>query len=41
MLFQDFGCYERRDEAVKRVFPEYDPKTYKMKIGDKAERLIQ
>ncbi|HOW09268.1 MAG TPA: NAD(+) synthase [Bacteroidales bacterium] len=28
-----FRCYERRDEAVKRVFPEYDPKTYKMKIG--------
>lgn len=28
-----FNCYERRDEAVKRVFPEYDPKTYKMKIG--------
>jgi len=28
-----FQCYERRDEAVKRVFPEYDPKTYKMKIG--------
>ena len=27
-----FGCYRRRDEAVKRVFPEYDPKTYKMKI---------
>ncbi|MCK7528359.1 MAG: hypothetical protein MZV64_67740 [Ignavibacteriales bacterium] len=27
-----FGCYKRRDEAVKRVFPEYDPKTYKMKI---------
>jgi NAD+ synthase len=27
-----FGCYERRDEAVKRVFPEYSPKTYKMKI---------
>ena len=26
-------CYERRDEAVKRVFPEYNPKTYKMKIG--------
>lgn len=22
-----FRCYERRDEAVKRVFPEYDPKT--------------
>lgn len=28
-----FGCYERRDEACRRVFPEYDPKTYKMKIG--------
>jgi len=28
-----FGCYERRDEAVKRVFPEYNPGTYKMKIG--------
>lgn len=28
-----FGCYERRDEAVKRVFPEYDPETWKMKIG--------
>jgi NAD+ synthase len=27
-----FGCYERRDEAVKRVFPEYNPKSYKMKI---------
>jgi len=30
-----FGCYERRDEAVKRVFPEYDPRSYKMKIGIK------
>ncbi len=28
-----FGCYERRDEAVARVFPEYDPRFYKMKIG--------
>ena len=27
-----FGCYKRRDEAVKRVFPEYDPATYTMKI---------
>lgn len=26
-----FGCYRRRDEAVKRVFPEYDA-TYKVKI---------
>ncbi|MEI6749767.1 MAG: NAD(+) synthase, partial [Bacteroidota bacterium] len=28
-----FNCYKRRDEAVARVFPEYDPSTYKMKIG--------
>ena len=31
-----FGCYRRRDEAVKNVFPEYDPATYKMKIGIKS-----
>jgi NAD+ synthase len=34
-----FGCYEKRDEAVKNVFPEYDPKTYKMKIGIKQSGL--
>ncbi|MBK7228616.1 MAG: NAD(+) synthase [Ignavibacteriales bacterium] len=33
-----FGCYARRDEAVKRVFPEYDPKTYKMKIVLKDDK---
>ncbi len=27
-----FGCYRRRDEAVKRVIPEYDPKVDKMKV---------
>jgi NAD+ synthase len=27
-----FGCYRRRDEAVKRVFPKYDPTKHKMKI---------
>lgn len=26
------GCYERRDNAVRRIFPEYDPAIYKMKI---------
>ena len=26
-----FGCYRRRDEAVRTVFPEYDS-TYKIKI---------
>ncbi len=36
---QGFGCYARRDEAVKRVFPEYDPATYKMKIGVKTSGL--
>jgi NAD+ synthase len=36
---QGFACYERRDEAVKRVFPEYDPATYKMKIGVKSSGL--
>jgi NAD+ synthase len=30
---QGFSCYERRDETVKRIFPEYDPSLYKMKIG--------
>jgi NAD+ synthase len=34
-----FKCYERRDEAVKRVFAEYDPKTYKMKIGIRQSGL--
>jgi NAD+ synthase len=28
-----FYCYKRRDEAVARIFPEYNPSTYKMKIG--------
>ncbi len=27
-----FGCYARRDEAIERVFPEYDP-SYKAKIA--------
>jgi NAD+ synthase len=34
-----FGCYTRRDEAVKNVFPEYDPETFKMKIGIKSHPL--
>jgi NAD+ synthase len=36
---QGFGSYERRDEAVKKVFPEYDPARYKMKIGVKSSGL--
>jgi len=34
-----FKCYERRDEAVKRVFPEYDPDNFKMKIGIRQSGL--
>ena len=30
---EGFGCYNRRDEAVKRIFPEYSPEKFKMKIG--------
>jgi len=37
---QGFQCYERRDEAVRHVFPEYDPATYKMKIGVKQSGLF-
>jgi len=30
---EGFGCYRRRDEAIRRVFPEYDPaRGYKAKI---------
>jgi NAD+ synthase len=37
---EGFRCYERRDEAVKRVFPEYNPSTHKMKIGIKQRGLF-
>lgn len=30
-VLSGFGCYRRRDEAIRRVFPEYDA-TYKVKI---------
>ena len=33
-------CYERRDEAVKQVLPEYDPLIYKMKIGVRKSGLF-
>jgi NAD+ synthase len=35
-----FRCYERRDEAVSKVFPGYDPATHKMKIGIKQGVLF-
>ncbi len=36
-----FGCYQRRDEAVSTVFPEYNPEEYKMKIGINQSGLNQ
>ena len=32
-----FGCYPRRDDAVKEVVPGYDPARQKMKIGLKQQ----
>ena len=37
---EGFGCYRRRDEAVKRVLPQYDPSVHKMKIGIKSTALF-
>lgn len=37
---EGFGCYNRRDEAVKSIFPEYDPGTWKIKIGVKQSGLF-
>ena len=37
---QGFRCYERRDEAVKKVLPQYDPAHHKMKIGIKNSGLF-
>ncbi len=33
-----FGCYARRDEAIRRIFPEYDA-SYKAKIGLRGDVL--
>lgn len=32
-ILSGYQCYNRRDEAVKKVFAEYDPEFYKLKIG--------
>jgi NAD+ synthase len=33
-ILEGFKCYPRRDEAIRRIFPEYDPKSgYTSKIG--------
>lgn len=38
---EGFNCYERRDEAMKRVFPEYNPAIHKSKIGINQTGLDQ
>lgn len=35
------NCYQRRDEAVKRVFPEYNATEYKVKIGISTNSINQ
>jgi NAD+ synthase len=37
---QGLGCYRRRDEAVKKIFPEYEPANFRMKIGVKQSGLF-
>jgi len=34
-----FQCYSRRDKAVKRVFPEYDPGKHTFKIGQNKSSI--
>jgi NAD+ synthase len=36
---EGFGCYRRRDEAVKAIFPQYNPQEYLMKIGISPEGI--
>jgi NAD+ synthase len=38
---EGFKCYDRRDEAVKRIFPDFNPQTDKMKIGINQTGLDQ
>jgi len=32
-----FNCYQRRDEAISRVIPDFDPKEDKAKIEIKQD----
>jgi len=36
---EGIGCYRRRDEAVKAIFPEYNPLLHSMKIGINPESI--
>jgi NAD+ synthase len=37
LALKGFDCYARRDEAVKRIIPNFNPETDKMKIGIPVE----
>lgn len=39
-ILSSYRCYERRDEAVRRVFPDFDPSTWKMKINIKQNNIF-
>ncbi len=39
LALDGFQCYSRRDEAVKRIIPGYNPGTDKMKIGIRADSI--
>ena len=39
-ILSGFKCYERRDEAVRRVFPDFNSTSHKMKIGIKQGSLF-
>jgi len=41
MVLEGFHCYARRDEAVKRVLPDYNPLTDKMNIGINADSILK
>ncbi len=38
---EGFKCYDRRDEAVKKVFPDFNTQSDKMKIGINQTGLDQ
>lgn len=38
---EGFHCYQRRDEAIKKIFPEFNPATDKSKIGINQSGLNQ
>jgi NAD+ synthase len=40
-VLDGFHCYTRRDEAVKRVIPTYNPETDKMSIGVNPESIAK